>query len=238
MAAPKECHYLGPVHERCETMMHPKRLKQLATYPDRFGAWLRLGALGLATLAVNGAALIFAFFVRVPGHEDYTRGIGALLQCAGVMFVIFGVLMTRAQFGLPSLHGAIIAWFCGVPPIFPKDHFLHMDGVLAGATAFGVGSVRTGLKPDASTDEKIDFLLKEIERHDCALEAASALAKKRHDSLKAQIDAETAKRDTDIRDLRQLLKSHATGGLDLSFCGAVFLFVGVALGTLPYSWLA
>lgn len=226
------------MRKRCETVIHPKRLKQLTTYPDRFGAWLRLGALGLVTLAANGAAMIFVLFIRVPDHKDYTRGIGTLLQCAGVMFVILGVLMTRAQVGLPSLHGAIIAWLRGAPAIFPKDQFLRMDGVLTGATAFGAGSVRTGLKLNASADEKIEFLLKEIERHDAALEAASTLAKERHESLKAQIDAEAAKWDTDIRDLRHLLKSHATGGLDLSFCGAIFLLVGVTLGTLPYSWLA
>jgi len=100
--------------------------------------------LGLVTTAMNLTALIYAYGFFGSDHETWVRAIGAALQCIGVMFVMQGVLMTRAQFGLPSLHGAVLNWFRSFPAVFPKTRYASMDAALSPATAFGMGTVRQG----------------------------------------------------------------------------------------------
>lgn len=210
--------------------------KQLATYPRRLAAWLRTGFLGVGTVGLNVAALVYAFSGQGPEHETWVRAVGAALQCVGVLFVMIGVLMTRAQFGLPSLHGAVLGWFRGFPVLFPKTQHISMDSVLGMPMAVGEISVRQGLKPNATLDEKIAHLLQEVERQSNELSAFKKSTRQQYDGLKALINAEEAKRTAEVRDVRKLLTAHATGGIDLSFCGAIFLLVGVVLGTLPYAW--
>jgi hypothetical protein len=214
------------------------RLRQLVGYPTRLTSWLRLGALGLTTLLINGGAVWYAFFTRDAGHEDGIRGVGTALQCIGIVFVIVGVLTTRAQFGLPSLWGAVAAWFQGIPAVFPKTQHLVMNAVLTPATAFGEATVRLGLKPTATAEEKIEFLLNEVKRHDEELGGLTRRVRQQRHEIETLISAEAADRAQDVTNVRKLLTSHATGGLDLSFCGAIYLLFGVVLGTLPYSWLS
>ncbi len=210
--------------------------KQLAMYPRRLGAWLRTGGLGIGTVGLNVAASVYAFASLGPDHETWVRAIGAALQCIGVMFVIVGVLMTRAQFGLPSLRGAVLGWFRGFPVLFPKTQYISMDGVLGMPMSIGEISVRQGLRPNATPDEKIAYVLQEVERQSGELSAFKKSTQQQNDELRALISAEEAKRVSEVREVRKLLTAHATGGLDLSFCGAIFLLVGVVLGTLPYPW--
>lgn len=210
--------------------------KQLATYPRRLAAWLRVGGLGVITFVMNITALVYAYCLSGSDHEDWVRGIGAALQCVGVISVVVGILMTRSQFGLPSLQGAVLNWFRGFPAVFPKTQYVSMDAVLGSATAHGMGTVRQGLKPGATTDEKIAYLLSEVERQHADISSFKKDTWRQHESLRGLIEAEEAKRTSEIRDVRKLLTAHATGGLDLSFCGAIFLLVGVMLGTLPYAW--
>jgi hypothetical protein len=104
------------------------------------------------------------------------------------------------------------------------------------APTVGGVTVRVGLKPHATADEKIAFLLAEVEHQNSDLAILKKDTHRQHEDLKALLAAEEAKRASDVREVRKLLTSHATGGLDLSFCGAIFLLFGVVLGTLPYAW--
>jgi hypothetical protein len=191
---------------------------------------------GHVTAFVNLAAVATAFFVDGQWHEDAVRVIGAAFQCIGIAGVVWGVLETRRQFGMPSLSSAVVAYFRRFPRLSLPVITGAVGAALGTATGQAHASVSRSLPANATLQQQIDYLIAtvaDLKNEDVQLRQyvdAKAL------DIKAAIERERAARGQETSHLRGLLISHATGGLNISLCGAIFLFVGVVLGTLPYSW--
>lgn len=215
----------------------PAYWRTVRSYPSRLMAWLKEGSLGLTTIVLNFSAMWFAWFWEESRpHEDLVRACGAMLQCVGVLGVIWGVLKTREQFGLPSASAAILGWMSRFPALFLKPIAGNMSATLSGISGSATGSLEPKLNPNASLEEKVQFLLSAVEVLKQGSVAMRSEIRSNHAEFKGALNEETRQRSNQTDDVRRLLTSHATGGLNLTLCGALFLLVGVLLGTLPYSW--
>lgn len=205
-------------------------------YPRRLGVWLVDGATGHLTFLANAGALGVAFGGGGGWHEDFVRAAGATLQCVGIAGVGWGILETRRQFGMPSLSSAAVAYFRRFPRLSLPVITGSVGAALGMVTGQAHASVSRSLPANATLQQQVDYLIAtvaDLKNDDVQLrQYVDAKAS----DMKAAIERERAARGQETSHLRGLLTSHATGGLHISLCGAIFLFVGVLLGTLPDSW--
>jgi hypothetical protein len=217
-------------------------------YPARLVIWV-LDApssvwWSVLTILVNALAVAFAWLWG-PGpsqlHENLVRTLGAALQCAGVLGVALGVFQTRNHFRRHLLEKPVSNWFSRRPELWRR----RRDVVVAPLTgslniALGDVSVRaTSSLSGATVEEKLTALHNAIEaiRLDVAALRKEAVLREQAtvSALKADLNQKAEAAAKAVEEAKQLLVSHATGGLNLSFNGTICLFVGVLLGTLPYS---
>jgi len=219
------------------TMTPSAPKKRRNTQLIRWRWWLYEGKLGITTVVTNAVAILFVVFFNTAYHEDITRGIGAALQAFGIVGVMSGVLQTRAQFGLPPVGKAIKSWLARFPLLRLKPISGSASQGLAMGTSTATGVIVAGINPDASLEDKVAFLLRNVESLQSSHGQLAVTVQKNHRVVIKAIDEERAKQDAKRMELQTMLKSHATGGLNLTLCGAFFLLVGVVLGTLPYKWM-
>ena len=198
-------------------------LKQLAVWLSR----ARMLGLAIIPIVISGAYLWCEHLT-----EPHVRWTGLALQLTGVLSVAFGVASTRRMFGQPSLFARVRAYISDVPR-FPRpatNVAIAVSGLNAMTSA---GNVTIGVAPE----QTIEARLLELEHRvsEIATKAAKDTAEIRGDLRKqnALLVAESANRsDGDIL-LHRQVEMTATGGLDLSLCGLLWLLVGSVFGTIP-----
>jgi hypothetical protein len=104
-----------------------------------------------ATLVVNLTAACYAWWGHeTNGHEDIVRGIGALLQCVGVVGVVIGVSNTRRLF---EQHGAprpVRQWLANRPRLFKRTHYLRRNASMGSMASMGEANFTSRFFPVAS----------------------------------------------------------------------------------------
>ncbi|QGZ62104.1 hypothetical protein [Paraburkholderia acidisoli] len=196
----------------------------------QLGRWL--ARLRMAVLAILPIVSVIAWLWLVGCTEPHFRWSGLFLQTLGVFNVAIGVASTRRQFGRPSLADRVEA-FIRERPRFPKSAIVAVGASLGGiSTSAAVGTVGV----TASTAQPIDarVLVLEKQMQEIMINATrdkTELLQKlaEHQNL---IEAESTSRSTADVEIHQKLEMTATGGLDLTLCGAAWLLFGSTLGSL------
>jgi hypothetical protein len=211
--------------------------KQIQSYPSRLLAWLEIGWLPITTLIINLVAIGFAWFwSEYSEHENHVRVTAVLLQVLGWLGVFKGVLDTRAQFGLPKTWATFTHWLRSFPTLFPKPIVGGMSASLGSIGLISTATVSNTINQDASLDLQMRQVIAAIEQLRKDHQAIRSQLSKTDEELRAAIDNERRKRDDEVKSVRTILTSHATGGINLTLCGAVCFLVGTVLGTLPYTF--
>ena len=198
--------------------------------------WLKQVAKWLARLRIVAVAFapVFATFIYLllfSWTEPHIRWAGLGLQLAGVLSVACGVASTRKQFGHPSTIDRAMT-FIREWPRYPKPS----TGIAASLQAVGAmsatGTVPVGMAPEQTVEARLAALEQQLK--DIVTKAANDAAEIRRQlrDHRGLIEAESASRSEGDANLHLQLEMTATGGLDLSLCGVLWLLVGTTFGTI------
>ena len=204
--------------------------QKLSSFGRRAWPWLTENPIVWWEIAV----LVIALAVGVFGgrSERWFRYPGLCLQIAGIATVALGIRATRRSFGQPTFRERVRAWI-GRRPAWTQPTItanLVATSRAAGITARGSLSA---VAQDDSIEGRIDAVRRDLD----ALDHRVTQARQQTETeLQKQADALIAaeqRREKADRKLEAQLESTATGGLDLSFVGAVWLLFGAVMSTVP-----
>lgn len=196
----------------------------------RLAAWLFIEPRHFwLCLAVFGAA--FAAVFSLGATEQTIRIAGLLLQLAGILTVVWGIVETRQFFEMPSPAKAFKDWIAR----FPFRRLRPITGTAA-ATLQGTALAARGHTswPDDLSlplEERVLRLAKNV----LLLHERITNFQTQIDSTVAQLNAaikrESSERSEQANALNHRIVRHGTGGLHISAIGAAWLFVGSILST-------
>lgn len=200
--------------------------------------WLKQVAKWLARLRIVGVAFVpvfatFAYLWLFCWTEPHIRWAGLGLQLAGVLSVAYGVASTRKMFGHPSMLDRAMA-FVHDRPCFPKPVESSIAIALSGlGAASSTGSATFGVAPEQTIEARLSALEQQVKGivTKAANDTAEIRGKLREQ--RGMIEAESVSRSEGDANLHRQLEMTATGGLDLSLCGVLWLLVGSTFGTIP-----
>jgi hypothetical protein len=188
-------------------------------FEPRF-VWLCAAVLAIAAMA----ATIFGF------TERSIRLTGLALQMAGIVTVAWGILSTRAFFGLPPARNAVRDWWRRRP--FRKLHSASgtLSAGFAVVSATGAGYASYKIDPDLPVSEALQIIQKNLELVHQRVSDLQAETLDRHKRLQSVVNDHTD-RIAKVRDeLSNQVKTFGTSGLHISAIGAVWLFAGAVMG--------
>jgi hypothetical protein len=187
-------------------------------------------------LTVLAVALPFVASFYWP-DEDTIRRSGLWLELLGIYTVWLGIEETRKLFGHPPFlkqaRQRVRQWWQARPP------FRRGVTVGIGAASIGVsgararGSVWNNAPPDATVEQRLDAMEKNLTR---VRDDLARFEGKTDDEFAKQTETlkqEQQSRATADQELRDLLTATETGGLHITMAGAIFLFAGVVMSTVP-----
>jgi hypothetical protein len=202
---------------------------QLWSWFKRIGGWLaRPKSLWIAT----GIVVLAGIVALWPGtSEPVIRWTGLVLQLLGIGTVIVGIEKTRNLFHQPTLLGMAGEWVKQFPAYRPSVVISVGVGALASATAKARGYVTSKPPADATIEQRVASLESNVSHLNNRIDEV-------YKELDTSIHERTAALDQERRDragedskIASKLETSGTGGLHISATGAVWLFVGVILGT-------
>lgn len=183
------------------------------------------------TVAVVGVAVYFS--MRCGATERDVRIVAMALQLLGVVQVAVGVRQTRKLFNHPGIADWTRAWWGRRPKGSVRIGVLAGDIHMGGFNATGTMSAQFDRSKTASLEDRVGRLEREseilIER---VTETNEEIARVKDDHHK-KLEGEARVREEADAANRKLVESTQTGGLALSAAGAVWLAVGIILGSFP-----
>jgi hypothetical protein len=186
----------------------------------------------LMLIGISVAVTIGAFF----GNTSYERAAWAatLLEIAGLGKVALDLHRVRKEYARPSVVDEITAWFRELPSVFrgPKGRTIAVGAgeMVVVGSRIGV-SVKAG--PNSTLERRVQILEEELERVRDHMAAEHHDLVVKVDKIEASVATERNERTQGQHALQQKVADLAVGGLHLELVGLVWLFVGVALSTLP-----
>ncbi len=184
--------------------------------------WLAI----LGTVGVPVAVLVWW------PHEHIIRYAGLGLQLAGIGTVWWGIREARKLFEHPTFWMQAREWFRRRPRY--RGRVTGIAGSsLSVSTASGRLSVWSDVGPAATLEQRISALEKNLigVRDDL-----TRFQNKTENDIRKQDEAikkEQQARENADQEIREKLKATETGGLHISAMGALWLLVGVTMGTIP-----
>jgi tetrahydromethanopterin S-methyltransferase subunit F len=195
----------------------------------RLAHWIaKARLLGLAIGVVVAAALVA---LRPGTTEPLVRWTGLVLQLLGIATVIIGIEQTRRLFNHPSLLSLAEAWFRQFPP------FKRKIVVGAAAASLGIagmkarGYVTSNPPPNANLEERVASLERNVGHLNKRIDDAFQELNKTESEQKAALEREKQERVAEDTKIASKLETSGTGGLHISAIGALWLLIGVTLGT-------
>lgn len=170
-------------------------------------------------------------------NEDIIRRAGLVLQLLGIGTVWLGIEETRKLFRHPPFREQAYQWVrqrWQDRPRFPGGVTIE-PGVSRSTVSGGrpVVLVGTNASPDATVEQRLKSLEKNLTR---VRQDLAKLQDTTDDQFTKQTEAlkqERQSRATAEHELRELLTATETGGLHITMAGAIFLFFGVIMSTVP-----
>jgi len=165
-------------------------------------------------------------------YEHIIRYAGLGLQVAGILTVWWGIRETRKLFEHPTFWMQAGEWFRRRPR-YGGRVVAGEGSAAAAAGAFGRTTVWSHASSGATLEQRLEVLEKNLQsvRDDLSgFQTKTEEDIRRHDQA---IREEQQARDSADQEIRKKLKSTETGGLHISAMGAIWLLVGVIMGTIP-----
>ena len=211
-------------------------IKLLILWPKKFWIWAWK----------NFHVIIIFFLVVAPPltaslcwpDEDIIRRGGLWLQLAGIGTVWWGIEETRKLFGHPHFwQQARQRLRDGWHTFPPLRRGVIVEAEAASMTISSGMGVRADVRADAPPDATVEQRLKAMERNLTLVREDLASFENRTDDeiakLTKALKQEQKDRAEGKQELRNLITVTETGGLHITMSGAIFLFLGVAMSTIP-----
>lgn len=203
---------------------------RLGLWLKAFWRWLAEARLFWCAILVLVLAVVWSF--RSDATDLQVRVAGLVLQWLGIGTVAHGVRETRKLFGRPGLPESVRQWRSRFPR-WRQDVFVGMGGgAIGSAGGGGRAHVSSRVDPAAPVQVQLDALKENTERMDQEL----IQMQREMDGLRHQ-HSEALRQERELRgkgdeELHLRLEAAETGGLNITFVGVLWLFVGVLLATL------
>ncbi len=202
----------------------------------RFENWLRaVKAWLLEARHVLFATIVAlaALCVILGGNETAIRWAGMVLQLLGIGTVILGIEKTREFFGHPSTIASLWRWLKRFPPLGGRTHTISMDGNMPSMSGSARGYVSARADPNASIESRVEVLEKNIERLHERINTTESEMDSRFRMQKQELKEEKNARESEDQKIFAKLEATKLGGVHISAIGAIWLFVGVILSSIP-----
>lgn len=193
--------------------------------------WLAEPRLFWLTVIVSVGAIYFA--TRAGATELHVRAISAGLQLLGVANVAWGIRETRKLFSRRGVVDWTRDWWGRRPTGSKRIGVLAGAIHLGGMTATATLSAHIDRSKTASLDERVDRLEKDFDILRDQLTQTRDEFKQTTKEHRKKLEDEARVREAADAANRKLVESTQTGGLALSAAGAVWLVVGIVLGSFP-----
>lgn len=195
------------------------------------GPWLAEAKHVWLASVVTILALLIALLPGLGSSECLIRLTGLSLQVLGTFTVVWGVLTTRAFFGLPPLRRLFIDWLARCP-LRNRVVSLKIDSAHHTSTAHAL-RVHSVLQPapDATPEVRLEIVEKNVKLiHDRITGCVEDLDQDITSLCRRLSETSAASKQNAVA-LHQRIEQVATGGLHISAIGAAWLFTGVILST-------
>lgn len=206
---------------------------------SRLFSWL--GELRLLYLAAVYVLLGFSLIWCFGASERSIRLVGLFLQLLGIGTVIWGISVTRKQFGHPAVTRILISWIRRFPLIH-RPAYLQPEGISVGMSVVGGRLVAVFTpNPSAPLDERLKHIEQGLETIQKRIEGAESQIDRESSTAHGKLLVEIRARESADKAILSTLESSSTGGVHVSAIGALWLFVGVILSTASQelaTWLA
>lgn len=176
-------------------------------------------------------AVAFAAVYSLGATEQAIRIAGLLLQLAGILTVVWGIVTTRQFFEMPSPTKVFKDWLARFPLRRPQAISGTATVTLAGEAVAAHGYTSWVDDPSLPLEERVLRLAKNVPLFHERIINFQAQLDSDVTQLNAAIKRESSERAEQANALNQRVVRHGTGGLHISAIGAVWLFVGAILGT-------
>lgn len=167
------------------------------------------------------------------GGELAFRVAGMLLQLLGVFTVFWGIQETRKLFGRPSLTFVLRRWLRSFPRLKPRAYEASITAVSPGQTVRVRGYTSTATDPSASLEQRVELLERNIEHLRSRINEVQGELEQEMHKVTSSVNEEKSTRITEDQRILSKLEVTETGGLHISAMGAVWLFIGVILSSIP-----
>jgi hypothetical protein len=198
-----------------------------------------LGELRYAYLAVAYVLLGLSIIYSFGASERSIRFVGGGLQLLGIGTVVWGISVTRKQFGRQPIHMWLYSWLRRFP-LIPRTGYVRANGIMPSISARGRITAVFTPNSNASVEERLLAIEQGIDTVQNRIGAAEAQIDHEIREAQSKIAVEAKVREGADRQTMSALESASTGGVHVSAIGALWLFVGVLLSTASpelSSWL-
>jgi hypothetical protein len=195
----------------------------------RLAHWIAKARLFWLAIGVVVAAGLVA--LRPGTTEPLVRWTGLFLQLLGIATVILGIEQTRRLFNHPSLLSIAKAWFREFPPFKRKIVMGAAAGALGIAGMKARGYVTSNPPPNASIEERVSSLERNVGHLNKRIDDTFQELDKAESEQTASLEREKQERVAEDAKIASKLETSGTGGLHISAIGALWLLIGVTLGT-------
>lgn len=191
--------------------------------------WLYEARFTLLCLGVTALAISFSLRPQTP--EWIIRWIGGVLQLLGVLTVVWGVIKTRAFFGLPPVHSKVRAWLKRFPLLRRSVNVSATASMGLGLSMQARGYSIHGAGENPTTETRLDALEENLKVVHSRITDSQREMDEGFQGLTSALKAESEVRASEVAKLGNTVRDYSTGGLHIAAMGAVWLFVGVVLST-------
>lgn len=173
------------------------------------------------------------FGIRYGANEDMIRVSGMALQLLGIGTVAWDINATRKEFGHP---GVLMVWHQRLKrfPLFGKQAVTSTcHATLPAMTCSGRAHQSVNAGPEATTEERIRALEENLQIvHDRISQAQNEIDQGFR-KYSEELTLEKQVRVQEDKKIHVKLEATETGGLHILGMGALWLFQGVIMSTIP-----
>ncbi len=206
-------------------------MKAVTSYLKRIATWLWQGMHLASGPLVSIVPPLFVAWLWPT--ELAFRGLGFALQVLGVWIVWIGIRGTREHFEVPGSWAQTKAWWSNRPRLHGRTIHASVGTILGSATLSARAHVWSGVPEDATVDQRLEALEKNVRR---VRDDLSAHQKESDDRARTQVDdmkRERAEREAADAAIHEKIKETETGGLKLNAAGVWWLASGTVCSTFP-----
>lgn len=140
---------------------------------------------------------------------------------------------TRELFGRPSLTFLLRQWFRRRPRLRPHTFEASGGAISPGQTASGQFDTLMNTNPNAPLEQRVELLEKNIKHLRRRIDEAQRELEGEVQKVTDSINEEKSTRMTEDQKVLLRLEATETGGLHISAMGAIWIFFGILLSSLP-----